>query len=42
SGFRNAILRFPGRRLTIVVLTNRSSGEPLAIAERIADRLLFR
>ena len=42
SGFRNAILRFPRRRLTIVVLTNRSSGEPLAIAERIADRLLFR
>jgi len=25
-----------------VVLTNRSSGEPGAIAERIADRLLFR
>ena len=42
SGFRNAIQRFPGRRLTIVVLTNRSSGEPAAIAERIADRLLFR
>jgi len=42
SGFRNAILRFPRRRLTIVILTNRSSGEPLAIAERIADRLLFR
>jgi CubicO group peptidase (beta-lactamase class C family) len=42
SGFRNAIQRFPGRRLTVVVLTNRSSGEPAAIAERIADRLLFR
>ena len=42
SGFRNAILRFPDRRLTIVILTNRSSGEPQAIAERIADRLLFR
>jgi CubicO group peptidase (beta-lactamase class C family) len=41
SGFRNAILRFPGRRLTIIILTNRSSGEPQAIAERIADRLLF-
>jgi CubicO group peptidase (beta-lactamase class C family) len=41
SGFRNAIQRFPGRRLTVVVLTNRSSGEPGAIAERIADRLLF-
>ncbi|HKC41990.1 MAG TPA: serine hydrolase domain-containing protein [Gemmatimonadales bacterium] len=42
SGFRNAIQRFPGRRLTIVVLTSRSSGEPAAIVERIADRLLFR
>ena len=41
SGFRNAIQRFPHRRLTIIVLTNRSSGEPAAIAERIADRLLF-
>jgi CubicO group peptidase (beta-lactamase class C family) len=41
SGFRNAILRFPDRRLTIIILTNRSSGEPEAIAERIADRLLF-
>jgi CubicO group peptidase (beta-lactamase class C family) len=42
SGFRNAIQRFPGRKLTIVILTNRSSGEPEAIAERVADRLLFR
>ena len=42
SGFRNAIQRFPRRDLTIVILTNRSSGEPEAIAERIADRLLFR
>ena len=41
SGFRNAIQRFPRRKLTIVILTNRSSGEPEAIAERIADRLLF-
>jgi len=42
SGFRNAILRFPNRRLTIVILTNRSSGEPQAMAERIADLLLPR
>jgi CubicO group peptidase (beta-lactamase class C family) len=42
SGFRNAIMRFPERKLTIVILTNRSSGEPQAIAERIADRFLFR
>ena len=41
SGFRNAIMRFPERKLTIVILTNRSSGEPSAIAERIADRMLF-
>ena len=42
SGFRNAIQRYPNRHLTIVILTNRSSGEPEAIAERIADQLLFR
>ena len=42
SGFRNAIQRFPHRHLTVIVLTNRSSGEPGAIVERIADRLLFR
>jgi CubicO group peptidase (beta-lactamase class C family) len=41
SGFHNAIMRFPDRRLTVIVLTNRASGEPDAIAERIADRLLF-
>jgi CubicO group peptidase (beta-lactamase class C family) len=41
SGFRNAVARFPDRRLTVIILTNRSSGEPQAIAERIADRLLF-
>jgi len=40
SGFRNAIMRFPDQRLTIVILTNRSSGEPQALAERIADHLL--
>jgi len=42
SGFRNAIQRFPARRFTVIVLTNRSSGEPGAIAERIADYYLFR
>jgi CubicO group peptidase (beta-lactamase class C family) len=42
SGFHNAILRFPARHFTVIVLTNRSSGEPDAIAERIADRYLFR
>ena len=42
SGFSNAIQRLPDRHLTVVVLTNRSSGEPAAIAERIVDLLLFR
>jgi len=41
SGFRNAIQRFPGRRFTVIVLTNRNGGDPAAIAERIADALLF-
>ena len=41
SGFRNAIQRFPDRRFTVIVLTNRNAGEPGVIAERIADRLLF-
>ncbi len=41
SGFRNAIQRFPDRRFTVIVLTNRNAGEPAVIAERIADALLF-
>ena len=41
SGFRNAIQRYPDRRFTVIVLTNRSSGEPGTIAERIADLLLL-
>ena len=41
SGFRNAIQRFPDRRFTVIVLTNRNGGEPAVIAERIADALLF-
>lgn len=41
SGFRNAMQRFPDRRFTVIVLTNRNAGEPAAIAERIADALLF-
>jgi CubicO group peptidase (beta-lactamase class C family) len=41
SGFTNAIQRYPDRRTTIIVLTNRNGGEPWTIAERIADRLLF-
>jgi CubicO group peptidase (beta-lactamase class C family) len=37
SGFRNAIVRFPDRRLTVIVLTNRNEGEPKNIAMAIAD-----
>jgi CubicO group peptidase (beta-lactamase class C family) len=40
-GFRNAILRFPGQHLTIIILTNRNEGEPIEIARSIADLILF-
>jgi CubicO group peptidase (beta-lactamase class C family) len=40
-GFRNAILRFPGQHLTIIILTNRNEGEPIEIARKIADKVLF-
>lgn len=36
-GFTNAILLYPERRLTVVVLTNRSGGRPGDVAQRIAD-----
>ena len=36
-GFRNAILRFPEERLTVVVLTNRDEGEPIELARKIAE-----
>ncbi|MDP2884257.1 MAG: serine hydrolase domain-containing protein [Ignavibacteria bacterium] len=39
-GFRNAILRFPDQRLTIIILTNRNEGEPIEIARKIADLML--
>ena len=39
-GFRNAILRYPDERLTVVVLTNRNEGEPITIADQVAA--LFR
>lgn len=41
SGFRNAIQRYPDRRFTVVVLTNRNGGDPATLAERITDLLLF-
>jgi CubicO group peptidase (beta-lactamase class C family) len=36
-GFTNAILKIPSRRLAIVVLTNRTGGNPWDIAARIAE-----
>ncbi len=37
SGFRNVIVRFPARRLTVVLLTNRDAPEPYETALRVAD-----
>jgi CubicO group peptidase (beta-lactamase class C family) len=37
TGFTNAILKYPGRKLTIIVLTNRTGGNPWDIADRIAE-----
>jgi CubicO group peptidase (beta-lactamase class C family) len=41
QGFRNAILRFPRQRFTIMILTNRNKGNPIEIARKIADLVLF-
>jgi CubicO group peptidase (beta-lactamase class C family) len=35
-GFRNVIVRYPDRRLTVIVLTNRNDPEPYATALEIA------
>lgn len=37
-GFTNAILHYPERRLTVIVLTNRTGGAPWETAQRIAER----
>ena len=36
TGFTNAILKYPQRNLTVIVLTNRTGGDPWEIADRIA------
>ena len=36
-GFRNAVVRFPDEKLSVVVLTNRNEGEPYDLAIRVAD-----
>lgn len=40
SGFRNFIVRFPDDGLTVVILTNRSTGDLNPVADRITDLLL--
>ncbi|MDB4914333.1 MAG: beta-lactamase [Gemmatimonadetes bacterium] len=39
-GFTNGIIRYPERRLTVVILTNRSGGAPWDTAQRIAELYL--
>jgi len=39
-GFRHAIVRYPQRRFTVIVLTNRNEGEPYDLALAIADLFL--
>src|SRR5262249_43391182 len=39
-GFRNVIVRYPRRHLTVVVLTNRNDPEPYRLALSIADAFL--
>lgn len=36
-GFRNAVVRFPDEKLSVVVLTNRNEGEPYELAMRVAN-----
>ena len=42
TGFTNAILKLPGRRLTVAILTNRTGGEPWDLATRIAALPMLR
>lgn len=39
-GFRNVIVRFPGKRLTVIILTNRSEPDPYATALAIAKHFM--
>jgi CubicO group peptidase (beta-lactamase class C family) len=36
-GFRNVIVRYPKRHMTVIVLTNRDDPEPYAMAKKIAE-----
>jgi CubicO group peptidase (beta-lactamase class C family) len=42
SGFRNVIVRYPSRHLTVVILTNRNSPEPYETALEIAKLFVLR
>ena len=41
SGKRNAFVRIPDRRVSIIILTDRDDADVKTIADRITDRLLF-
>lgn len=41
DGKRHAFVRIPERQATVIILTNDDAADAKAIAERIADRLLF-
>lgn len=41
SGFTNAIVKYPDQALTVIVLTNRSGGNPLTLAEMVAATPVF-
>jgi hypothetical protein len=39
-GFRNVIVRYPKRKITVIVLTNRNEPEPYRLALEIARKVL--
>ena len=39
-GFRNVIIRYPERKLTVIMLTNRNDPEPYSTAHAIAKLFL--
>lgn len=41
-GFRNVLVRFPERRVTVIILTNRNAPEPYRTALAIADEVFGR
>jgi hypothetical protein len=36
-GFTNGIVKLPSSHLTVIVLTNRTGGEPWTLADRVAE-----